>query len=153
MGQRPLQIVCRCVTPVHLSSYWQIDVFSMWPSKDPSTSGNPNLGLCLSEPMAPGHVASNPLPRLSVSNERQTAEFVAGALCHLGHNRLGLHKSLKGLCTCSHCLCLLCVHQVQAFLHMLLRNLGSTPQETLIFVTWISWCLCHFQDWLHVCGF
>jgi len=47
----------------------------------------------LAEPLTLGHVASNHLPEIEVSDESQTAEVLAGALWHLGLDVLRLHMA------------------------------------------------------------
>ena len=97
-----------------------------------------HLGLWLAEPTPIGPVALNLLPELGVSNERQTAEFAAGALWHLGLDGLRLHKGLDGLCACTHCLCIVGLHLLQAFLVVLLgkthvsQELGVNPLKRFI---------------------
>jgi hypothetical protein len=71
----------------------------------------------LAEPLTLGHVASNLLPNLRVSDESQPLEF--GAFWHLG---------LDGLCARTHCLCIIGLHLLQAFLVVLLGK-AHVPQE------------------------
>ena len=71
----------------------------------------------MAEPLTLGHVASNPLPKLRVSDESQPLEF--GAFWHLG---------LDGLCGHIYCLCIVGLHLLQAFLVVLLGK-AHVPQE------------------------
>ena len=80
----------------------------------------------MAEPLTLGHVASNPLPKLRVSDESQPLEF--GALWHLGLDGLRLHQGLDGLCARTHCLCIVGLHLLQAFLVVLLGK-AHVPQE------------------------
>ena len=82
----------------------------------------------MAEPLTLGHVASNLLPKLGVSDESQAAEFAAGALWHLGLDGLRLHQGLDGLCARTHCLCIVGLHLLQAFLVVLLGK-AHVPQE------------------------
>lgn len=87
-----------------------------------------NLGLWLAEPTTLGHVASNLLPKLGMSDESQKAALVARVLGHLGLNSHRLHKDLGGLCSCSHCLWAVCLLLLQAFPVVLLGK-THVPQE------------------------
>ena len=80
----------------------------------------------MAEPLTLGHVASNPLPKLRVSDESQPLEF--GAFWHLGLDGLRLHQGLDGLCARTHCLCIVGLHLLQAFLVVLLGK-AHVPQE------------------------
>ena len=86
------------------------------------------MGFGWQSPTPLGPVASNPLPKLGVINESQTAESVAGALWHLGLDGLRLHQGLDGLCARTHCLCIVGLHLLQAFLVVLLGK-AHVPQE------------------------
>lgn len=134
-----------CVTAVCLSSHWQEPVlwglhrglgtlgslgwsFGLGLSWSFGLCLGLNLGLWLAEPTTLGHVASNLLPKLGVSDESQTAEFAAGALWHLGLDSLRLHEGLDGLCSCTHCLGIVGLHLLQAFLVVLLGK-AHVPQK------------------------
>ena len=94
----------------------------------------------MAEPLTLGHVASNLLPKLEVSDESQMAEFAAGALWHLGLDGLRLHQGLDGLCARTHCLCIVGLHLLQAFLVVRLgkvhvpQELGLNPLKRFVFL-------------------
>jgi len=116
-----------------------------------------NLRLRMAEPLTLGHVASNLLPKLEVSDESQMAEFAAGALWHLGLDGLRLHQGLNGLCARTHCLCIVGLHLLQAFLVLLgqahvPQKLGVNPlrDSYLCDRGFLMPFLCHLRDWLCV---
>ena len=80
----------------------------------------------MAEPLTLDHVALNLLPKLRVSDESQPLEF--GAFWHLGLDGLRLHQGLDGLCARTHCLCIVGLHLLQAFLVVLLGK-AHVPQE------------------------
>lgn len=84
----------------------------------PSWSCSPHLGLSLglwlAELATLDQVSSNPFPKLGVGNESQTGELVVGSIWHLELTRLRLHKGSDGLCTCVHCLHIVCLHFLPA---------------------------------------
>ena len=109
---------------------------------------------------APGHAALKPLPKLGVSHESQGAEFVPGALQHLGLGGLRLHQGLDGLCTCTHCLALLACIFFRPFLSCFLakgiffRKLGSNPlrHSCICDQGFLMPFLCHFGTGFVWCG-
>lgn len=77
----------------------------------------------MTEPVTLGHIALNPLPKSGVSDGRKTAKVVVGALSHVGLNHLRHHKGYDDVCMCSHCLCIVCLHLLQAFSAVFVGNI------------------------------
>ena len=77
--------------------------------------------------MTLGRIVANLLPQLGLSNESKKAKSASGALWHLELHQLGLHKDLDGLYTYTHCLHIVCLHLLQAFLAVFLDK-AHVPQ-------------------------